>query len=247
MKFEKTCREPQVGITKAIEEIDGGATLKEDAWVRATGGVGMSVVLTDGNVWEKTGVNLSVVYGTMPREALQSAAVRGVDHAKGMKPGDRVPFFACGLCRAMHPKNPFCPTMHFNDRYFHIKHCGETRGLGGIFFDDQSDRDPDTIFEFSKECLNNVVNAYGPMNKKHKDNPFTQEQKEWQLMRRGCYVEFNLSHDRGIVFGLKTGGRIESTLMSLPRTAWWEYNHQIKKGSPEADLIDATMNPTEWV
>ena len=70
MKFEKMCREPQVGITKAIEEIDGGATLKEDAWVRATGGVGMSFVLTDGNVWEKTGVNLSVVYGTMPREAL---------------------------------------------------------------------------------------------------------------------------------------------------------------------------------
>jgi len=301
-KFEKMCREAQVEITKAIEEIDGGATFREDAWVRATGGGGMSRVLTDGNVWEKAGVNLSVVYGTMPQEALQSATERGVDRAKGMKPGERVPFFACGLSCVMHPKNPFCPTMHFNyryfetdggiwwfgggtditpsyvdeddmkhfhglykeicdkhdpnyykefkewaDRYFQIKHRGETRGLGGIFFDDQNDRDPDTIFEFSKECLNNVVNAYGPIIKKHKDDPFTQEQKEWQLMRRGRYVEFNLVYDRGTVFGLKTGGRIESILMSLPETARWEYDHQVKEGSPEAELIDATMNPREWV
>ena len=301
-KFEKMCREAQVEITKAIEEIDGGATFREDAWVRATGGGGMSRVLTDGNVWEKAGVNLSVVYGTMPQEALQSATERGVDRAKGMKPGERVPFFACGLSCVMHPKNPFCPTMHFNyryfetdggiwwfgggtditpsyvdeddmkhfhglykeicdkhdpnyykefkewaDRYFQIKHRGETRGLGGIFFDDQNDRDPDTIFEFSKECLNNVVNAYGPIIKKHKDDPFTQEQKEWQLMRRGRYVEFNLVYDRGTVFGLKTGGRIESILMSLPETARWEYDHQVKEGSPEAELLDATMNPREWV
>jgi coproporphyrinogen III oxidase len=301
-KFEKMCRDAQIEITKAIEEIDGKGKFKEDAWVRATGGGGMSRVLTDGDVWEKAGVNLSVVYGTMPQEALQSATERGVDRAKGMAPGERVPFFACGLSCVMHPKNPYCPTMHFNyryfetdggvwwfgggtditpsyldeddmkhfhglykeicdkhdpnyykefkewaDRYFVIKHRGETRGLGGIFFDDQNDKDPEQHFEFSKECLNNVVNAYGPIIKKHKDDPFTQKQKEWQLMRRGRYVEFNLVYDRGTVFGLKTGGRIESILMSLPETARWEYDHQVEPGSPEAEILDAFKNPREWV
>lgn len=88
------------------------------------------------------------------------------------------------------------------DRYFVIQHRNETRGYGGIFFDDQNDKDPDTHFEFSKECLNNVINAYGPIIEKHKDDEFTQKQKEWQLMRRGRYVEFNLVYDRGTVFGL---------------------------------------------
>ena len=117
-KFEKMIREAQLSITKAIEEIDGEAKFQEDAWVRANGGGGMSRVLTDGKVFEKAGVNLSVVYGSMPQEALQAATERGVDRAKGMAPGERVPFFACGLSSVMHPKNPHCPTMHFNYRYF---------------------------------------------------------------------------------------------------------------------------------
>mmetsp|Transcript_10467 Transcript_10467/g.15111 ORF Transcript_10467/g.15111 Transcript_10467/m.15111 type:complete len:310 (-) Transcript_10467:58-987(-) len=239
-RFEKICRDAQISITKAIEEIDGEGKFKEDCWVRSNGGGGMSRVLAGGKVFEKSGVNLSVVYGSMPQEALQAATERGVDRAKGMAPGERVPFFACGLSCVMHPKNPFCPTMHFNyryfetdggvwwfgggtditpsyineedmkhfhgvyknicdkhdpkyyeefkawaDRYFVIQHRGETRGLGGIFFDDQNDRDPDKNFEFSKECLNSVVNAYGPTIEKHKNDEFTQQQKEWQLMRRG--------------------------------------------------------------
>lgn len=301
-KFEKMCRDAQIEITKAIEEIDGGGTFQEDAWIRPTGGGGMSRVLSGGNVFEKAGVNLSVVYGTMPQEALQAATERGVDRSKGMAPGERVPFFACGLSSVMHPKNPLAPTMHFNyryfetdggawwfgggtditpsyideddmkhfhgtykeicdkhdpdyykefkawaDKYFVIKHRNETRGLGGIFFDDQNNKDPDTHFEFSKECLNSVVKAYGPIVEKHKDDPFTQKQKEWQLMRRGRYVEFNLVYDRGTVFGLKTGGRIESILMSLPETARWEYDMTPEPGSPEADFIDACQNPREWV
>eukprot|EP00588_Corethron_pennatum_P017252 CAMPEP_0194307096 /NCGR_PEP_ID=MMETSP0171-20130528/3976_1 /TAXON_ID=218684 /ORGANISM="Corethron pennatum, Strain L29A3" /LENGTH=381 /DNA_ID=CAMNT_0039058987 /DNA_START=56 /DNA_END=1201 /DNA_ORIENTATION=- len=301
-KFEQLCRTAQISITSAIQEIDGSGTFREDAWVRANGGGGMSRVLTDGAVFEKAGVNLSVVYGSMPPEALQAATERGVDRAAGMAPGERVPFFACGLSSVMHPKNPFCPTMHFNyryfetdggvwwfgggcditpsyvdtddmahfhgtlkrvcdnhdpkfypefkawaDRYFKIQHRGETRGLGGIFFDDLNDRDADTIFEFSKECLENVVNAYGPLVTKHKEDPYTQKQKEWQLMRRGRYVEFNLVYDRGTVFGLKTGGRIESILMSLPETARWEYDHQIEEGSKEWDFIDACKNAREWV
>lgn len=301
-KFEKMCRNAQLEITKAIEEIDGDAHFQEDSWIRDNGGGGMSRVMSGGKVFEKAGVNLSVVYGSMPQEALQAATERGVDRAKGMAPGERVPFFACGLSSVMHPKNPHCPTMHFNyryfetdggvwwfgggtditpsyvneddmkhfhgtykeicdkhdpkyyeefkswaDRYFVIQHRNETRGLGGIFFDDQNDKDPDAHFAFSKECLNSVVSAYGPIVRKHKNDEFTQKEKEWQLMRRGRYVEFNLVYDRGTVFGLKTGGRIESILMSLPETARWEYNVIPEEGSPEADFIDACKNPREWV
>mmetsp|Transcript_11333 Transcript_11333/g.12837 ORF Transcript_11333/g.12837 Transcript_11333/m.12837 type:complete len:408 (-) Transcript_11333:425-1648(-) len=301
-KFEKMCREAQLKIVKAIEEIDGEASFREDAWIRENGGGGMSRVMSGGKVFEKAGVNLSVVYGSMPQEALQAATERGVDRAAGMAPGERVPFFACGLSSVMHPKNPHCPTMHFNyryfetdggvwwfgggtditpsyineddmkhfhgtykeicdkhdpgyykefkawaDRYFVIQHRNETRGLGGIFFDDQNNKDPDTIFEFSKECCNSVVEAYGPIIEEHKNDEFTQKEKEWQLMRRGRYVEFNLVYDRGTVFGLKTGGRIESILMSLPETARWEYNVVPAEGSPEADFIDACKNPREWV
>lgn len=303
LKFEQMCREAQIKITKAMEEIDGsGATFKEDCWVRENGGGGLSRVLSGGKVFEKAGVNLSVVYGSMPPEALAAATERGVDRAKGIKPGERVPFFACGLSSVMHPKNPMCPTMHFNyryfetdggvwwfgggtditpsyvnqedmkhfhgtyknvcdkhdpafydefkawaDRYFLIPHRNETRGLGGIFFDDLNDRDPDTIFEFSKECLNSVVDAYGPIINKHKDDPFTDEQKQWQLVRRGRYVEFNLVYDRGTVFGLKTGGRIESILMSLPEQASWLYDFHPEEGTPEGDLIDACKFPRTWV
>ena len=301
-KFEKMIREAQISITDAIEKIDGKATFTEDSWIRSNGGGGMSRVLKDGAVWEKAGVNLSVVYGSMPQEALQAATERGVDRAKGLAPGERVPFFACGLSCVMHPRNPFCPTMHFNyryfetdggvwwfgggtditpsylnlddmkhfhgtyksvcdkhdvefypkfkawaDRYFVIPHRNETRGLGGIFFDDMNDREPDKLFDFAKDAVNSVVQAYGPIIEAHKDDPYTDEQKQWQQMRRGRYVEFNLVYDRGTVFGLKTGGRIESILMSLPETARWEYNHQPVPGSPEAEIMDAFKYAREWV
>jgi len=299
-RFEANCRRAQNEICKAIEELDGGK-FQQDVWTREGGGGGISRVLANGNVFEKAGCSLSVVYGSMPQEALASATTRGADRAKGYGPGERVPFFACGLSSVMHPRNPMAPTMHFNyryfeteggvwwfgggsditpsylfeedmkhfhgtykavcdkhdpeyypkfkkwaDDYFSIKHRGETRGLGGIFFDDQNDRDPEKIFAFSKECLDNLVPAYVPLVKKHKDDPFTQKQKEWQQMRRGRYVEFNLVYDRGTVFGLKTGGRIESILMSLPETARWEYNHKVEEGTPEADIMDAFKNPREW-
>jgi coproporphyrinogen III oxidase len=133
------------------------------------------------------------------------------------------------------------------DDYFLIKHREERRGLGGIFFDDKNDKDPDTIFAFSSDCAAAVVPAYVPLVSKHKDDKFTPQQKEWQQLRRGRYVEFNLVYDRGTTFGLKTGGRIESILMSLPLTARWEYDQQPKPGSPEADLLDACRTPRNWV
>ena len=133
------------------------------------------------------------------------------------------------------------------DDYFLIKHRGETRGLGGIFFDDQNNKSPDEHYAFSKECVNAVTDAYLPIVAKRKDSPFTEQEKEWQLMRRGRYVEFNLVYDRGTVFGLKTGGRIESILMSLPETARWEYDHTPAEGSREAEILKCFKTPREWV
>ncbi len=146
-----------------------------------------------------------------------------------------------------HDPNYYKEFKAWADRYFVIQHRNETRGYGGIFFDDQNDRDADKIFEFSKECLNSVVKAYGPIVEKHKDDPFTEKQKEWQQIRRGRYVEFNLVYDRGTVFGLKTGGRIESILMSLPETARWEYDNKPEPGSAEAEFLENCKHPRDWV
>jgi coproporphyrinogen III oxidase len=122
LKMEKMLRKAQLSITNAIEEIDGEGKFREDSWVRETGGGGYSRVLAGGEVWEKAGVNLSVVHGTMPVSALKAATGRGVNRGEG----DQVPFFACGLSCVMHPQNPHCPTMHFNYRYF------ETDGGGNL-------------------------------------------------------------------------------------------------------------------
>jgi coproporphyrinogen III oxidase len=118
IKMERMLREAQVSITKAIEDIDGKAKFIEDSWVRDTGGGGHSRVLQGGAVWEKAGVNLSVVHGTMPVEALRAATERGVSRGQG----DQVPFFACGLSCVMHPRNPVRAMVGF------VKHLN-TRSL----------------------------------------------------------------------------------------------------------------------
>lgn len=308
-KFEQMIRRAQDDICAAVEAVDG-SSFREDVWTRPGGGGGISRVLQDGNVWEKAGVNVSVVYGTMPPEAYR-AATHG-NHVAVNKDG-RIPFFAAGISSVMHPHNPFAPTVHFNYRYFEtdraeaaegsegaptgwwfgggtdltpsyiepedvqhfhrlqkqacdkfdpdfypkykawcddyflIKHRQERRGLGGIFFDDMNDRDPDTLLAFSTECVSSVVPAYIPIIQKRKDTPYEQHHKNWQQLRRGRYVEFNLVYDRGTTFGLRTGGRIESILMSLPLTARWQYDHHPEEGSEEWKLLDACRNPKEWV
>ena len=133
------------------------------------------------------------------------------------------------------------------DEYFLIAHRGETRGMGGIFYDDKNDGPAEDIFNFSKECASSVVEAYCPIVDKHKNDAFTEEQKRWQQIRRGRYAEFNLVYDRGTTFGLKTGGRIESILMSLPLTCRWEYDHHPAPGSPEARLLELCKKPKNWV
>ena len=305
-KMEKMLREAQISITQAIADIDGGATFREDCWKRAEGGGGVSRVLTGGDVFEKAGVNLSVVYGTMPQEALQAATERGVDRAKGMAPGERVPFFACGLSSVMHPKNPFCPTMHFNyryfetdggvwwfgggtditpcyvdeddmkhfhgtyktacdkhdpefyprfkkwaDDYFFIGHRNETRGVGGIFFDHQSHANTslskEQIFNFCLTLGKAFPFIYQTQMELGKDESVTEDQKKWQMLRRGRYVEFNLVHDRGTKFGLVSGGRTESILLSMPPVANWEYDFKPEKHSPEEFTINQLKKGIDWL
>ena len=95
--------------------------------------------------------------------------------------------------------------------------------------------------------MNSVVDAYVPLVKKHMNDSYTETEKQWQQLRRGRYVELNLVYDRGTTFGLKTGGRIESILMSLPKTAGWEYDFQVADGSPEEEFLDAARNHRTWV
>jgi len=137
------------------------------------------------------------------------------------------------------------------DNYFVNTHRNnERRGIGGIFYDYQrpsAEKNLDFWMGFGQACGDAFVEAYIPIVEKRKDTPFTAANKHWQEIRRGRYTEFNLVHDRGTLFGLKTNGRIESILMSLPPTVRFEYNYQPKEGSPEAELVNACLHPREWI
>ncbi|XP_072245570.1 oxygen-dependent coproporphyrinogen-III oxidase, mitochondrial [Leuresthes tenuis] len=302
-KMEMLIMKTQAEFCKALQEVDGGR-FKVDRWDRKEGGGGISCVMQDGKVFEKAGVNVSVVFGNLTEEAAKQMRSRG----KVLKGKDgKLPFCAMGVSSVIHPKNPHIPTVHFNyryfeieeedgskqwwfgggtdltpvyvdkedafhfhntlkeacdkhhpqyypdfkkwcDRYFYVRHRGETRGIGGIFFDDLDSPNQEEAFNFVKSCASTVVPCYLPIVYKHLDDAFTDEEKDWQQVRRGRYVEFNLVYDRGVKFGLATpGSRIESILMSLPLTARWEYMHEPAKGTKEADMLDVLRNPKEWV
>ncbi|XP_020494570.2 oxygen-dependent coproporphyrinogen-III oxidase, mitochondrial [Labrus bergylta] len=302
-RMEMLIMQTQAEFCKALQEVDGG-TFKVDRWQRKEGGGGISCVMQDGKVFEKAGVNVSVVFGHLTEEAAKQMRSRG----KVLKGKDgKLPFCAMGVSSVIHPKNPHIPTVHFNyryfeieeedgskqwwfgggtdltpiyineedafhfhntlkeacdkhhsqyypdfkkwcDRYFYIKHRGETRGIGGIFFDDLDSPSQEEAFSFVKSCARTVVPCYLPIVYQHLNDSFTDEEKDWQQVRRGRYVEFNLVYDRGVKFGLATpGSRIESILMSLPLTARWEYMHEPAKGTREAGMLEVLRNPKEWV
>lgn len=284
-------------------EETGNIDFVVDRWKRNEGGGGITCVLQNGKVFEKAGVNISVVKGFLPPQAVQQMKSRG----KNVKEGDVVKFFAAGVSSVVHPKNPKVPTIHFNyryfetetqdgskewwfgggtdltpyyldeqdakhfhgvlkkacdqhnknyypdfkkwcDNYFLIPHRGECRGVGGIFFDDLNTPTADKVFKFVTSCANAVIPSYIPIVKKHKNETYTEEQREWQLLRRGRYVEFNLIYDRGTKFGLFTpGARHESILMSLPLYAKWEYMHKLPDNSAEKKLMTVLKNPRDWV
>ncbi|KAJ5888845.1 oxygen-dependent coproporphyrinogen-III oxidase [Penicillium taxi] len=335
LRMEKFIKEQQQIIIEELGRIDG-KKFHQDAWSRPTGGGGISCVLQDGNVFEKAGVNVSVVYGDLPRAAIEKMRV---DHKSLVGTNtEKVEFFAAGLSMVLHPKNPMAPTVHLNyryfetsdpkdpisgdknwwfgggcdltpsylfpedaqhfhktikeacdrhdatyypkfkdwcDKYFYITHRGEARGVGGIFFDDldasflkssssSSSNPQETLFSFVSDCLTSFLPSYVPIIQARKDMPFTQAQKDWQQLRRGRYVEFNLIYDRGTSFGLRTpSARVESILMSLPRTASWAYMDPLSGTRPEnaivdeddlgeghereKELMDVVKHPRQWV
>ncbi|UTW48287.1 oxygen-dependent coproporphyrinogen oxidase [Bacterioplanoides sp. SCSIO 12839] len=137
------------------------------------------------------------------------------------------------------------------DEYFFLKHRNETRGVGGLFFDDMNEWDGelnfDKSFAFMKAVGDGYIDAYVPIVAKRKDEQFGERERKFQLYRRGRYVEFNLVFDRGTIFGLQTGGRTESILMSLPPVAHWDYDWHPEPGSPEARLYDEFLPHKDWV
>ena len=152
-------------------------------------------------------------------------------------------------CDAHHPE--FYHTYKKKcDEYFWNAHRNEARGIGGLFFDYCKATDATSMedwYNFVTEVGDSFLEAYAPIVEIRKNLPYTKEQRDWQEIRRGRYVEFNLVHDKGTLFGLKTNGRIESILMSLPPHVQWRYDHHPEKGSEEAKLIEVLKDPKNWV
>jgi coproporphyrinogen III oxidase len=133
------------------------------------------------------------------------------------------------------------------DDYFYLKHRQEQRGIGGLFFDDLNEWGFDKCFAFLRSVGDAFLLAYIPIVERRKDIGYDEQQRQFQLYRRGRYVEFNLVYDRGTLFGLQSGGRTESILMSLPPLVRWEYDWQPEPGTPEAELYDKYLQPRDWI
>ena len=287
----------QESICSDLESLDGGAVFEKDHWTKKDGnGSGITSVICDGNVFEKGGVNFSIVEGNkMPKSA---SALR--PELEGRK------YTALGVSLVMHPENPYIPTVHSNvrffvaeesgkepiwwfgggfdltpfygfdedavhwhttakkaclpfgekvyskykkwcDDYFYLEHRDEQRGIGGLFFDDLNEGGFDRCFEFMKSVGNHFTDAYLPIVIKRKDTPYGEKERNFQLYRRGRYVEFNLIYDRGTLFGLQSGGRTESILMSMPPEVKWSYQFQVEKDSEEGKLYNHYLKPKEWI
>ncbi|MGE5640792.1 MAG: oxygen-dependent coproporphyrinogen oxidase, partial [Clostridia bacterium] len=212
---------------------------------------------------------------------------------------------AMGVSLVLHPRNPYCPTVHMNirffttrgadpvwwfgggmdltpyygfeddvrhfhatckraleaadagalhprykrwcDEYFHLRHRGEPRGVGGIFFDDLSEGGFPRCFRLASSVGDHFLSAYTPIVERRRGMPYGERERAFQAYRRGRYVEFNLVYDRGTLFGLQSGGRTESILVSMPPRAEWRYAWQPEPGSPEAKLYSDFLKPRDWI
>ena len=282
----------QDSIVAGLEALDGKPFMR-DAWTKAPGealgGSGIGRMLEEGNLFERAGVGFSHVTGArMPGSA---TAHRPELAGRG--------FEAMGVSLVLHPRNPYCPTVHMNvrmfmarkdgaddvwwfgggmdltpyygfekdvvrwhgacktalephgpewfpkykkwcDDYFFLKHRNEPRGVGGIFFDDLCMANSADGFEASFALMRSVGDAFLPAYRevieRRRDMAFGERERDWQCYRRGRYVEFNLVFDRGTLFGLQSGGRAESILMSMPPLVKWRYDYHPEPGSAEAQL-----------
>jgi coproporphyrinogen III oxidase len=149
------------------------------------------------------------------------------------------------VCEGHGPPVDYLHFKRWCDEYFFLAHRGEPRGVGGIFFD-YLKGDMPKLFTFVRDCGEAFLGAYEPIVRKRRLEPYTTEQRGFQEFRRGRYVEFNLLYDRGTVFGLKTGGRVESILMSLPPVARWTFDYKPAPGSREAELYETYLKPRDW-
>jgi coproporphyrinogen III oxidase len=277
----------QERIVSALEVVDRKGFVR-DSWQRPEGGGGTSCIVENGQVFERGGVNLSRVQGRQLPPSASAARPELAGRA----------YDAMGVSLVLHPRNPYCPTVHMNvrffaagdiwwfgggmdltpyygfeedarhfhatckaaldafakdsyarfkrwcDEYFHLRHRGEPRGIGGIFFDDLAEA---SSFDLVQSVGNHFLNAYLPILERRKSHPYGEKERSFQAYRRGRYVEFNLVYDRGTLFGLQSGGRTESILMSLPPRAEWRYDWKPEPGSEEEKLYRDFLKPRDWL
>ncbi|ABB09217.1 MULTISPECIES: oxygen-dependent coproporphyrinogen oxidase [Burkholderia] len=289
----------QTRIADALGALDG-TPLATDAWQRGPAerlrGGGCTRILEGGRVFERAGIGFSDVAG----DALPPSASAARPQLAGRG------FEALGVSLVLHPRNPYCPTVHMNvrmliatkpgeepvfwfgggmdltpvygfeddarhfhqtckdaldpfgvelyprfkkwcDEYFFLKHRNEMRGIGGIFFDDFSEPGFERSFDMMQSVGDAFLQAYLPIVERRAELPYGERERDFQAYRRGRYVEFNLVFDRGTLFGLQSGGRTESILMSMPPVANWRYNWQPEPGSPEARLYSDFIVPRDWI
>lgn len=289
----------QTRIADALGALDG-TPLSTDTWQRGPAerlrGGGCTRILEGGRVFERAGIGFSDVAG----DALPPSASAARPQLAGRG------FEALGVSLVLHPRNPYCPTVHMNvrmliatkpgeepvfwfgggmdltpvygfeddarhfhqtckdaldpfgaelyprfkqwcDEYFFLKHRNETRGIGGIFFDDFSEPGFERSFDLMQSVGDAFLHAYLPIVERRAELPYGERERDFQAYRRGRYVEFNLVFDRGTLFGLQSGGRTESILISMPPVANWRYNWQPEPGSPEARLYSDFLVPRDWV
>jgi coproporphyrinogen III oxidase len=285
----------QARIVAELEALDGRA-FRSDAWTRPEGGGGLTRVIEDGALFERGGVNFSRVQGA----SLPGSATAARPQLAGRS------FDAMGVSLVLHPRNPYCPTVHMNvrffvatragepdvwwfgggmdltpyygfeddarhfhgtcmralepfgtgcyarykrwcDEYFFLRHRKEPRGIGGIFFDDLAERDFAFSFALVRAVGDHFLAAYSPIVERRRALPYGERERGFQAYRRGRYVEFNLVYDRGTLFGLQSGGRTESILMSMPPRAEWRYDWKPEPGSPEEKLYTDFLRARDWV
>jgi coproporphyrinogen III oxidase len=290
--------ELQANIVACLEELEG-KPFRADAWTRPAGGGGITRVIEDGDCFERGGVNFSHVMGA----GMPASATAHRPELAGRR------FEAMGVSLVLHPRNPYCPTVHMNvrcfvaeaedkppvwwfgggmdltpyypfeedvrhfharckaavlpwggepeyrrlkewcDRYFFLKHRNEPRGVGGLFFDDLG-ADGRTgfgeAFGLTRAVGDAFLGAYLPIVERRRELAYGERERDFQAYRRGRYVEFNLVFDRGTLFGLQSGGRTESILMSLPPTVKWRYDWHPEAGSAEARLYEHFLQPQDW-